>query len=586
MAEALNEAGNLQQLRSILQVYDPYTWLGKKERSRRGDKSYKDIVRKVTGDITGRVGSGTLEHRVKGDPVKIAQAAFQEATERLKQIDPYFDPKNYMMDMTSHIASRIGGGSSANKQFALASPYAKAFDILKAVEKAEEAAKHYEKTGKVKSAKEMYSKEWQSLARGGNYSYTGGGDSRSDPKYTVSQSFEDFSAGQGIPESAKQAANAAAARAGTDLPFGGEGIGEMAAGGRFTTAEEAQQFYDEGGKFKQSDYDARGPVGEQGQIAAPTQTIQEYLDQGYTPFAAKNKMLQAYERRGMTPPAELTNWDPNAQPSPPPGIASLTGGGPGGPGGEAGPGGAPGAPGAGPGGSVQDQAGQQGYNEQAALDLINNSELDAGTKSLFREVLRNWDPDSELNLKNVMKTFQNIKETTISPYFKEQSKLFEDELQRNKEMTMGERGRELEGETMQGEQQMRGARAGLEGSGLTFSGEAGRLLGQESAFGAPGTEGGIPTKKFGEGLVQQQQRLMTTSSSARHKKRLEDMARQAERTLGTQQAQGLVGGVQQLGGITGTMQREQRQAEAQTLTGLYQQEQQNLAASKPMKVFS
>jgi hypothetical protein len=202
--------------------------------------------------------------------------------------------------------------------------------------------------------------------------------------------------------------------------------------------------------------------------------------------------------------------------------------------------------------------------------------IDQGTYDLFKQSVGMWQPDSEINMENIMKTFSQLKTKTIDPYFKEQTKIFEDSVQRDLGYISQERARELQMEQTNAAENIRGTQAGLEASGMTFSGHAGRLLGSQSAYRTSGSQSGIiPVQKFGTGLVEQQNQLTADSSSARYNKTLQDLSRQAELQLGSAASGGLVPGTSQLGGVTGSQTREYNVAQANLLGGLYSQEQQN-----------
>ena len=64
------------------------------------------------------------------------------------------------------------------------------------------------------------------------------------------------------------------------------------------------------------------------------------------------------------------------------------------------------------------------------------------------------------------------------------------------------------------------------------------------------------------------------------------MSRNAETTLGSTAAAGLVPGVSLLGGIKGDMERERTKTEASTLGGLYNQAVDNWNAQMPLHVFN
>lgn len=236
-----------------------------------------------------------------------------------------------------------------------------------------------------------------------------------------------------------------------------------------------------------------------------------------------------------------------------------------------------------------------GQNLQSALDFIDKSDLDEGTKTLYREVIRNWNPESEINFQNILSTFDQISKKTIDPEFAERTKIAMDEITRARDYLQSNADLEKESERMQGQQNIEGTQADLEARGLTFSGKAIEELGAQSAYAQAGSpqaaKSAIPLQepfggKFEEGNVLKQNRLMSTSGEARRKKQLQDLQRSAELQLGSAATQGLITGIGQLGGITGQMEKEKEASKAGLLSDLYSQEQQNVAAREPLKPLS
>ena len=222
------------------------------------------------------------------------------------------------------------------------------------------------------------------------------------------------------------------------------------------------------------------------------------------------------------------------------------------------------------------------------LSIIQNSNLPDGVKALFSEIAQGWDPSKEINAQNIIDEFNNIKATTIDPYFQEQADIFIDDVKRTQAYSNQQRDLGLQQEQMQGQQAFEDTQKNLEARGMTFSGEANELLGNASAYD--------PTQKqyyqfgqAGEGKVQAQNRLMSSSSQAQYQKNLADLQRQTEQTLGTAGAQTLfpnIKGIQtQAGSVTGSLAQQKNQAEASTLSDLYGQAQQNYSDNKNINVF-
>lgn len=227
---------------------------------------------------------------------------------------------------------------------------------------------------------------------------------------------------------------------------------------------------------------------------------------------------------------------------------------------------------------------------QQALDAINNSNLDDHTKELYKAAVQNWNPGQEINIPNILKTFSDIKSSTIDPYFQQVISQATDQFQRAQQQLQTNRGLQTESEQVNAQQNIKNTQNDLEARGLTFSGKGVEQLGDNSAYAQNG-QGPMPNQetfggKYAEGLVNKGNRLISTASKAQYDQNLTDLSRQAEQQLGSAGALGLIAGVPQLGGITGSIQQQKQQQEGSTLSDLYSQEKQNVQARQPLNVFS
>lgn len=214
---------------------------------------------------------------------------------------------------------------------------------------------------------------------------------------------------------------------------------------------------------------------------------------------------------------------------------------------------------------------------------LDNGTIDAGTFAYFKQALDLFPEGSPVNIDTVLKTFNDLKKTTIDPYWQEQTKIFTDQLDTARKNLETSQKDESTAVGTQNKLNIENAQGNLEASGMTFSGAAGKQLGDQSAYGTK--QGAIPMQKFGEGLVQTQNKLSSSSSNARYQDNLQKLQRQAETTLGTSGVAGMFPEVKALGGITGTMTEQKKQAEASTLQQIYNQQVDNYNASQPIKVF-
>lgn len=245
-----------------------------------------------------------------------------------------------------------------------------------------------------------------------------------------------------------------------------------------------------------------------------------------------------------------------------------------------------------PVGQVTPKTTQSQNSSQSALDIINKSSLDEGTKMLFSQVVQGWNPDTEVNVGSVLAAFNKIKSSTIDPYFAELSNAYINQAKQSYAYAKDARALQLEQEKTTAAENLRGTRANLEASGMTFTGEGLHQLGKEGAYkyGKAAEAGGKIPIQFGgpEGLVPQGNRLMASSSQAQYQQGLNQIAQNVESQLGSKAAGGLVPGAKLLGGIDKTAQLPfaKSQAEASTLSGLYTQAQQNTQAQQPIRPFT
>lgn len=229
-----------------------------------------------------------------------------------------------------------------------------------------------------------------------------------------------------------------------------------------------------------------------------------------------------------------------------------------------------------------------------ALAYIDQSDLDPDTKALYKQVVRNWDLNQELNMDNVLTEFKKIQETTIDPFFAEKINQYTTDLEIQKNQLEQQRALEKEEEASIFGERERAAKAALEARGMTFTGEGVRQLGEKSAFARAGTEEATQASTplqtpFGgtyeEGLIPKSARIAATSSLARYRAGLESLGRQAESALGTTQAQQLLPGqfTPTTGGVAkGTIQLSKEEQLGQILSDIAGQQRQNISYQQPL----
>lgn len=217
-----------------------------------------------------------------------------------------------------------------------------------------------------------------------------------------------------------------------------------------------------------------------------------------------------------------------------------------------------------------------------AIAFIRGKGLDPDVELLFTQLIRNTPAGTELNVKNMVDQFNTIKQTTINPKYQQLSDIFIDQVKRTDDARAQARLLELEAEDRDAGLRVDNAQSDLERRGMTFSGDAVKQLGADSAYSAYQFGGPLP-----EGQIAQQNRMISTSSAARDRVSRENLARETEIMLGTAGLEGFQNrGFTALGDqtgrpIVGTLEQDQAAFEKSTLSGLYNQESlQNEARDK------
>jgi len=226
-----------------------------------------------------------------------------------------------------------------------------------------------------------------------------------------------------------------------------------------------------------------------------------------------------------------------------------------------------------------------GY-EEALAQLEANPQFQAlpeSLKSLFRQTLNEFDYSQDVNIENIMKSFNDIKDNTIDPRFSKEVEAFTNQVQGEYETLQQERDIALESERANAGQSIRQAKAGLEQSGMTFTGKGIEELGEQSAFAQDGSQ--IPSQQqtqgmFYEGNVNQANRLMSSSSALRYQKALSSLGQQAEDVLGGSSS--LIPGYTSTGDLPGSAEDQKQTMYAQTLANISAQQRAANAYNAPV----
>jgi len=193
-----------------------------------------------------------------------------------------------------------------------------------------------------------------------------------------------------------------------------------------------------------------------------------------------------------------------------------------------------------------------------ALALIDASNLPPDLKIRYKTIISNFPEGMEVNPENILAAFDEIQTGTIDPHIAElinaTTAVLEDQL------TDVQQARRLEEQNEQATAaaRIRNAQADLEARGMTFSGEAERALGGQSAY----------LTEY-EGEVPQYNRLVASSSSERYLANLRNIGREVEERLGSGALGGFdIPGYQAIGGQTGSIETQRQGLLAETLQQL------------------
>lgn len=239
------------------------------------------------------------------------------------------------------------------------------------------------------------------------------------------------------------------------------------------------------------------------------------------------------------------------------------------------------------------QTEEEKANTEAALKIIDEAissgQIPPEMGDLWKTVVGNYQGTS-FDQQEILNAFNKTKQEVIDPYYKELTDVAIKDFQTAFQNLEGSRERELEVERANAGEDIRQAKAGLETSGMTFTGKGVQELGGQSAYAQePNANVTTPTQTpfggmFYEGNVNQRNRLMASSSMANYQNSLQNLGRQAETRLGTAGASGLGINYTPTGVTQGTLAQEKQQKEASTLQDYINQwqEKQKLLTNKTL----
>ncbi len=198
---------------------------------------------------------------------------------------------------------------------------------------------------------------------------------------------------------------------------------------------------------------------------------------------------------------------------------------------------------------------------------------------------------AEERVKKTIKAFKEVAQNSIDPEFRRQAEAYTKDVEATERQFVEARKLQEEGEVQGYRGAVRGTKADLEARGFTFTGEAVRQLGAESAFAQPGTPGAeasaIPLQRelasggFTEGLIPQASRLVRTSNEASYLANLRNLGRQAEGALGSEAVRGI--GLPTVGGDIGDIERNRQAASRDQFEALLDEQVNREAAAEPLE---
>ena len=178
-----------------------------------------------------------------------------------------------------------------------------------------------------------------------------------------------------------------------------------------------------------------------------------------------------------------------------------------------------------------------GISTKESMEMIDAAIADGSITpeigAIWKLTIENYPPGIEFDTKKILETFEGIKESTIDPYFDELIDIAKADVETAFGNLTEARKREWETQKINAEQNIKGAKSGLESSGMTFSGKAVEQLGKKSAFTEeekiPFGGGALP-----EGLVNTSNRLLASGTQARHDSDVYGLVSGAENLLGSE----------------------------------------------------
>lgn len=562
-----------------------------------------DLQKFISGGISGLTNGGlSSQVGAQAQPYvnalvsglsALADQQYQAKAKELQAVDPYFKIENYV-DPTTTIFN-AGEGASANRSAPLTQLRLKIKAQQDAINLGEQAINTYKTTGKVTQPPDWAEKAKQMLGSQNRVVASlvyGDGQYRGDAQdQDLAAQYKRIIYGTPISDTVKTQANAAAARVGSPLPYPESSIGTIADGGIFANAAQAQQAYTNGqlNQIGQNIASSNSAGNLKNGVNQVTKNADGTLSWNGQTFKTEQEAINAAQAAGVgslrfptgtvSTTGSSANGGTNGTSSNQTDTSGTT------------------SSGTTNGGSTAsttaiDPAAQA--NALAVLNkYLNDGTIDSGTYQYFKAAVNAWNPSQQVDFANILNTFETIKNSDINPYFTEQSNLFISDLETNRKYLEDTNALQKTQTTQDIQKLKETTQKNLASTGQMFTSEGVKQLGERSAYAVEGTPQAVasplPTiSAFAgqSGELQKQKTAAVSANDLRYQKSLQDLQHQAEATLGTAKATGLVPGATMTGGITGSLEEQRKSAQASALTGLYNQQQQNVEAQKPTNVLT
>lgn len=197
--------------------------------------------------------------------------------------------------------------------------------------------------------------------------------------------------------------------------------------------------------------------------------------------------------------------------------------------------------------------------QKAYADIDSNPNIPPAMKQVAKDIVSQYGGSAQADFQSIMDTFSKVKQSTIDPYYANTVNFLQQGFKSNYDSLQKQRALEQESEQITAKQNIENAQGNLEKSGLTFSGQGVKQLGDKSAYIGTGIEGAVPTAN----------RLMASSSGQRFQDTINTLGQNIESKLGSDVAR-MIQGYQSSGGLKGSVEEQKNQQLGQTLTSIAQ----------------